>query len=238
MPFHTTQWSQVLRARDAGDEAPGREALEGLCRTYWPPLYAYVRSRGENPEDAQDLTQAFFAELFEKDVLQIIDPSKGRFRSFLLAAMQNFLSHQWARDHTQKRGGEMRFVPLDLSGAEDRLRAVVRDGDDPAAVFEREWALAVMESAMNHLRAEIVEKRSLDVFEAARGILTGAPAGTRYREIAERAGISEGALKTMVYRFRKRYGELLREEVRRTVADASRVDEEVRHLLHVVRAGS
>ncbi|MDX1501309.1 MAG: sigma-70 family RNA polymerase sigma factor [Thermoanaerobaculia bacterium] len=232
--FATTQWSVVLAARDGSDTA-ARRALEGLCEAYWLPLYVYARRRGFDVEGAADMTQAFFADLIERRALRGVDPEKGRFRSFLLVSFRNFLSHEWDRLETLKRGGGATTVSLDASEAERRFR------DEPAAeltpeqAFERRWGLTVMERAMGRLESE--SRRGDDgprVFEELRPYLTGADERS-YREASDRLSMSEGAVKTAVYRLRKRYGGLLREEIADTVADPGQVDDELRHLLSVIR---
>jgi RNA polymerase sigma factor (sigma-70 family) len=232
--FATTQWSQVLAARDAaGTEA--RRALEALCNAYWYPLYAYLRRKGEDPEEARDLTQAFFAELLDKRALRDVDPAKGRFRSFLLAALRHFLSHERDRARSQKRGGGVRVVSLDTREAENRFSQEPVEHLDPEQLFERRWGLTVMERAMDRLQAERVAEGDASPFQRLRGFLTGSEPRIPYREAAAELGMTEGAVKSAVHRLRRRYGSLLREEIAHTVRDPSEVDDEVRHLLAVVQ---
>lgn len=232
--FETTQWSQVLKASE-GSSPEAREALETLCLAYWLPLYAYVRRRGEDPETARDLTQSFFAELLEKEMLKATDRSKGRFRSFLLASLANFLSHERAKAQALKRGGGIQTVSLDLEDAESRYRREPSDGLTPERVFEQGWALAVMERAMTRLSAEgSAEGRRL--FARLEPYLSGSKPSGSYREIGAELGMTEGAVKTAVYRLRRRYGTLLREEIAATVADPADVESELRHVLGTVRS--
>ena len=229
--FATTQWNVVLAARD-GSETQARQALESLCEAYWFPLYAYVRHRGHGADAARDLTQAFFADLLSRDFLGAIDQSKGRFRSFLLASLEHFLSHERDKEQALKRGGATRTLSLDADAAETRYRHEPTDHLTPERVFERRWGLTVMERAMERLQAEFRDQPAR--FDLLKPCLTG-DSGDRYQEIAASLGMSEGAVKTAVHRFRERYGRLLREEVAETVASADEVDDEVRHLLGVLR---
>jgi RNA polymerase sigma factor (sigma-70 family) len=235
--FPTTQWSQVLAARD-GDDSEARRALETLCQVYWFPLYAFVRRQGYAPDPARDLVQAYFVELLEKQVLKDVEPELGRFRSFLLASLKNFLSHDRERLRAQKRGGGARIVPLDpeetaslgpltLSGSGDHLT--------PEEVFERQWALTVLERALDQVRRYARESNTEAQFEALKPYLTGEAGRTPYRDVAGRLGTTEGAVKASVLRLRKRFGKALRAEIAETVADRSLVDDEIRRLLTVIR---
>lgn len=232
--FATTRWSVVLAARD-GSEAEARDALEELCRSYWYPLYTYIRSRGHAPEEAADLTQGFFAELLEKDLLQAIDRDKGRFRSFLLGALKFYISHERDKTRTLKRGGGTRVLSLDADAAENRYRHEPTEDLTPEQVFERRWGLTVMERAMERLEAASL---GADVggerFARLKPFLTGSESELPYRDVAEELGTTEGAVKSAVHRMRQSYGRLLREEIANTAAP-DEVDDEVRHLLAVVR---
>jgi RNA polymerase sigma-70 factor (ECF subfamily) len=228
--FATTQWTVVLAARD-GSDSQARQALEALCEAYWYPLYAYVRRRGHDPDQARDLTQAFFADLLGRDFLGSIDASKGRFRSFLLASLAHFLSHERDKAHALKKGGGKLPLSLDADEAETRYRQEPADPLTPDVVFERRWGLIVMERAMQRLEAEHGEDAR---FASLKACLTGEQGG-QYSEMANALGMSEGAVKTAVHRLRQRYGRLLREEIAATVASAAEVDAELRHLLEVIR---
>jgi len=226
----TTQWSQILAAQE-GSESEARRALEFLCQTYWQPLYAYVRAQGHDQEQARDLTQAYFAELLEKDFLAQVDRAKGRFRAFLLASMRNFLSHERDRTRALKRGGGAVTLSLDVEAGERNYAATPVEALTPEGVFDRRWAMTVLDRALERLGETADEPR----FEQLKPFLTSAGPQVPYRQVAEELGMSEGAVKTAVHRLRKRFGECLRAEIAETVADPVEVDDEVRHLLGVVR---
>ena len=230
----TTQWSEVLAARD-GSDTEAREALGTLCQTYWQPLYAYIRHQGYGPEESRDLTQAYFAELLEKDFLADVDPSKGRFRSYLLATLRHFLSHERDRDRALKRGGGTRTLSLDVETGEERYSIQATEAMTPVDVFEHRWAMTVLDRAMGRLAAESKETGNGEQFETLRHYLTSANPQVPYGEAAEELGMSEGAIRTAVHRLRKRYGQAWRAEIAQTVANPADTDEEVRHLLAVVR---
>jgi RNA polymerase sigma-70 factor (ECF subfamily) len=229
--FATTQWKVVLDARD-GTESESRLALESLCRAYWFPLYAYVRSRGHDADRARDLTQAFFADLLGRNFLGAIDRSKGRFRSFLLASLGHFLSHERDKANALKQGGGVQPISLDAAAAETRYRIEPADPVTPELVFERRWGMTVMERTMERLRAEYADQPGR--FEHLKPCLTG-DNPDRYAGIGATLGMSETAVKAAVHRLRQRYGRLLREEIAETVSSPAEVDEELRHLLGVVR---
>lgn len=229
--FATTQWKVVLEARD-GTDSQARLALESLCQAYWFPLYAYVRSRGHDADRARDLTQAFFADLLGRNFLATIDRSKGRFRSFLLASLDHFLSHERDKANALKKGGGVLPISLDTADADVRYRLEPTDLVTPELVFERRWGLTVMERTMERLRAEHDDQTGR--FEQLKPCLTGENPD-RYAEIAETLGTTPAAVKAAVHRLRQRYGRLLREEIGETVSSPAEVDEELRHLLGVVR---
>ena len=226
--FETTHWSLVLAARDRAE--PGADdALASLCTLYWYPLYAYVRRRGHSADEAHDLTQEFFARLLEKDFLAAVDRGKGKFRSFLLAAYNHFLANERDRARAKKRGGGRALLSLDAADAEGRYRAEPAGGLTPEKLFERRWALALLQQVMGRLRAEFEAKRKGPLFDRLRGFLVG-DKGAGYREAADELGLSEGAVKVAVYRLRQRYRELLHEEIGRIVGSAEEVEEEIRAL--------
>jgi RNA polymerase sigma-70 factor (ECF subfamily) len=229
--FPTTQWSVVLAARAGGGAA--REALESLCGAYWYPLYAYARSRGHDAETARDLTQGFFAHLLERDFLQPVAREKGRFRAFLLASFKNFISHERGRTQALKRGGGAVTVSMDGEDAEGRYRHEPTDCLTPEQLFERRWGLTIMERAMERLETASASRPGQ--FARLKGYLTGAEPDAAYREAAAELGLSEGAVKTAVHRLRKEYGRILREEIAATLVDPEDLDDELRHLLSVVR---
>jgi len=229
----TTQWSQVLAARD-GSDTEARRALESLCLTYWQPLYAYIRHQGYDPDEAGDLTQGFFTELLEKEFLSSINRKKGRFRSFLLASLRHFLSHERDRARALKRGGGTRTLSLDVEAGEAGYVTEPAEEMTPADVFERRWAMTVLDRAVARLRMDS-EEFGAEKFARLKQYLTSAEPQTPYRDTASAMGISESAVKSAVHRLRKRLGQCLSEEIAETVSDPSEVDEEVRHLLAVLR---
>jgi RNA polymerase sigma-70 factor (ECF subfamily) len=230
----TTQWSQVLAARD-GSDTQARAALESLCQTYWQPLYAYIRHQGSDPDEARDLTQGYFAEFLEKDFLADVNPDKGRFRSFLLASLRNFLSHERERSRALKRGGGALTLSFDTQAGETRYASQPTEAMTPVEVYEHRWAITVLDRAMDRLEAESQEAGSWPQFQQLRQYLTSAEPQVPYGEAAEALGMSEGAIRTAVHRLRKRYGQALRAEIAQTVANPADTDGEVRHLLAIVR---
>lgn len=231
----TTQWSQVLAARD-GSDTEARNALEALCGVYWEPIYAYVRHQGHGPDEAADLTQAYFTELLEKDFLADVDPSRGRFRSFLFVSLRHFLSHQRDRARAEKRGGKVRTISLDVEGAEHRYGVHLPREMTPDEVFEYRWAVTMLERALSRLRQDSVDSGREAQFDALRQYLTSVERDVPYRETARALQMSEGSVKTAVYRLRMRLGQCLRAEVADTVADPGEIDDEVRNLLSAVRS--
>lgn len=233
--FATTHWSLVLHAGQ-GDDIAGREALETLCRAYWPAIYAYIRRTGQRPEAAQDLTQEFFARLLSKGVIGVADPQKGRFRTFLLTVLQRFLADEHDRLTAQKRGGGEMLLSLDELAAEHERPFEPSAGLSPEQEFDRRWALATLENTLRHLRAEAERAGHGELFSALQGFLGGGePAGT-LAETGARLGLGESAVKMRLSRWRMRYRELLRQEVAQTVPRVADLDEEMRHLLAVVSA--
>jgi RNA polymerase sigma-70 factor (ECF subfamily) len=227
--FQTTHWSVVLSAAGA-DSLKRAEALEKLCDAYWYPLYAYVRRRGHGPEDAKDLTQEFFARLLAKNWLADIEPAGGLFRSFLLTALNRFLANEYDRNQAVKRGGGKRFISLDQENAEARYLSEPTVDETPERIFERRWALAVLDQALTRLRSETRETDKSRQFELLNPFLSREPDDGEYAAAAGQLGISAGAVGVAVYRLRQRYRELVRAEISNTLADLSRVDEEMRHL--------
>ena len=227
--FTTTHWSLVLAAAGTED-AHGREALAKLCQVYWYPLYAFVRRQGHGPHDARDLTQEFFMRLLEKGYLGDVDRSKGKFRSFLLAALKHFLSKEWARAKTLKRGGGHTLVPLDTLSAEDRYRREPEDNATPERLFERRWALTLLDQVLTRLSEEYETTGKRAMFEQLQGCLTGDSDLLPYAELAARLGMTEGAVKVVVHRLRQRYRRVLREEIAQTVARPAEIDDEIRQL--------
>ena len=231
----TTQWSRVLAARD-GSDTEARSALEALCRTYWEPLYAFVRHQGEAPDEAADLTQGYFAELLDKDFLAAVDPSKGRFRSFLLASLKHFLSHERERARAVKRGGRAQTVSLDVEGAEERYGFGADAEMTPEEAFEYRWAVTMLNRALARLRQDSLDSGREAEFVHLKPYLVGVGDQPPYAEKAQQLGKSEAAVKMAVSRLRQRFGQCLRAEVADTVAKSDDVDDEVRHLVATLRA--
>ena len=219
----------VLSARD-NDSPKSNEALETLCRTYWYPLYAFVRRHGQCPHDAQDLTQEFFARLLQKEYLKSAAQEKGRFRTFLLVALKRFLANEWDRQHAQKRGGGTATVSIDQELAESRFAAAPAHQLQPDLLFDRQWALTLLERTMTRLHNEYVSTGRAKLFELLRGCLVKDESALPYAEIAVRLNLTEAAVKMAVQRLRARYREILRAEIADTVVSPEEVEEEIRHL--------
>ena len=232
--FPTTAWTVVSRAR-SGVDTEAREALAFLCAAYWLPLYSFARRLGHASEDALDLTQGYFALLIEKDYLGDVRLREGRFRAFLLTSFRHFLSKERDRAGALKRGGGRVLLSIDAQEAEGRHADEPLETLDPEALFERRWALTILERAMVRLRHEFAADGRAVEFEQLEGYLTGIEPKAPYQSAAERLGTTEGAIKKMVHRLRRRYGQLLREEIAATVADPEEIDAELRHLLATVR---
>jgi RNA polymerase sigma-70 factor (ECF subfamily) len=233
--FATTKWTRVLLARNP-DSLEAREALGQLCQTYWYPLYAFMRRSGYAREDAQDLAQDFFARLLSQEWLARVDPRKGRFRSFLLAALKHFLANEWDKQRALKRGGGHQFVSFDGASLEARYELEPAHLDSPDKVFERRWALVLLDKALARFQQEHARDGKALVFETLKDCLTGSRDSIHYAEVARRLGVSVGALKVMVHRFRRRYREVLREEVAETVAEPAQIEDEMRYLLEALRS--
>ena len=232
--FATTHWSVVLAARD-GDAAAASAALEKLCRAYWPPLYAYIRRDGSDQSEAQDLTQEFFARLLARDYLQQLRHQEGKFRSFLLAYLKNFLSEQRRRAGAQKRGGGCVFVSLDARAGEEGYLLEPVDALTPDQVFERRWAQAILQTALNRLRAEFTARDQAVLFERLQDYQPREAGGRSYAQLGEELGLTEAAVKSAVQRMRQRHRELLREEIAQTVTRPEEIEEELRHFRAVLR---
>lgn len=231
--FTTTHWTMVLNARDQ-DSPQAAAALEKLCRTYWYPLYTYVRRQGNDEDSAKDLTQEFFARLVHKNRLDHVQREKGRFRSFLLTSLKNFLSDEWDKARAQKRGGGQPLLSLDDDTAEDRYRLEPADSVTPDKLYEQRWALTLLDQAKARLKEEYAQAGKANSYERLRVFESGDPGGSTYAEIAAELGLTERAVKSAAHRLRQRYGELVREEVAHTVGSPAEIDEELRHLLAVL----
>ena len=228
--FTPTHWSVVLAAAAHSDSASGRDALEKLCRNYWVPIYAFVRRQGHSPHDAQDLTQEFFARLLEKNYLADADRAKGRFRSFLLASLKHFLANEWDKANAQKRGGGRVLISIDADAVETSFGAELAHEITADKIFERRWALALLDQVLRRLRQEYTRDGKEKQFEQLKQTLTEASRSVPYAEIAARLGITEGAVKVAVHRLRQRYRELLRAEIADTVASPAEIEDEIRNL--------
>ncbi len=231
--FHTTQWSQILAARQLSSPEGGA-AMAELYRTYWYPLYAYTRGCGFSADDSQDLVQAFFARLMESDFLSAADPERGRFRWFLLKSLRNFLRNDIARMQALKRGGGHLHISWDSLEAESRFQAEPVDDASPDKLFDRSWARAAMGRAFERLAEEFAATGRSGLFHHLKKYLAAAAAGSAYREIASQLGLSPVAVKVSVHRLRARYRELIRSEVARTVADPTDIEDELRHLVSLL----
>src|SRR5437867_5898025 len=233
--FSTTHWSVVLAAgQNLGPFA--RVAVERLCCTYWYPLYAYIRRLGYEVEDAEDLTQSFFARLLDKNYLAQVDRQKGRFRCFLLACLRHFLADKQDFARAVKRGGRCTFIPLETQSAEDRYRQEPIDEMNAAKIFERRWALTLLEFAEARLRQEYVAAGKSRLYERLKIFRTGAEPTNplTYAELGSQLSMTESAVRCAAARLRRRFRELVREEVAHTVTLSSEIDEEIRHLIAVV----
>jgi RNA polymerase sigma factor (sigma-70 family) len=231
--FETTRWSLVLAA-GSDDSSAARAALATLCETYWYPLYAYVRRRGTSADDARDLTQGFLTSLLERRDFEHVRQERGRFRAFLLASLQHFLANDAARRRTQKRGGSITFLPLALDEAEGRYRIEPEESSTPESLYERRWALMVIDRVLSELRREWEADGRETEFAELKSCLLGLNPPGGYAAIAVRLGISEGAVKTAVYRLRRRFQAELRKDIAETVSDPADVEDEIRYLVRAL----
>lgn len=238
VPFAPTHWTVVFLSgkRGSAEVAGADDALAALCRTYWPPLYTFVRRRGYGPADAQDLTQDFFIHLLETDALAKVDPKRGRFRTFMLAALKNFLANAHERRTALKRGGAFEFLPLDAVLAETEA-AVQLEGETPGEEdrqFEERWAAALVTRSLDQLRAHLAAEGKERLYDELQVFVTGAGALPDQSATAARLGLPFATLRTHIRRLRERYRDVLRGEVARTVATPAEVDDELRHLCAVL----
>jgi RNA polymerase sigma-70 factor (ECF subfamily) len=231
--FATTHWSIVLAAGDR-NSPQARTALAALCSSYWYPLYAFIRRQGHGAEEAQDLTQEFFARLLETDFLGTVDRAKGKFRSFLLACCKHFLANERDRARALKRGGGRTQIPLDFDAAESKYALEARQTLPPEKLFERRWALTLLDQVLSRLREELAHAGKADYFDRLKPYLTGDKTGISYEAFGQRFGMTAGAVKVAVHRLRRRYRELLREEIGRTVIEPAEIDAEIRELFTVL----
>jgi RNA polymerase sigma-70 factor (ECF subfamily) len=227
--FPTTYWSRVVAAGDrVAPEA--RQALAELCAAYWYPLYAFIRRRGHGSDDALDLTQDYFAHLLEKGTVAAANPGKGRFRTFLLADCTRFLAHCYERDRAAKRGGGIAMLSIDARDAEGRYLCEPADHRTSERLFERDWAITLLDGVLARLRREYLDSGRLTVFEMLKVVLTGEPRTVSQAELAERLQTSPAAVQVAVHRLRKRYRAMLREAIAATVSDETEVEAEIRDL--------
>jgi len=231
--FGTTHWSVILRAGNS-DSILANDALEKLCRTYWYPLYAFVRRRGCSPHDSEDLTQAFFTHLLEREALKTVAREKGKFRSFLLATLTNFLNNERDKQQTLKRGGQIRMVSWDEAGAEELYQHEPIDHVTPEKLFERRWAFTVVEQVLARLKQEHESRNKQQLFDKMQPYLTREASPGYLAEVSAELQMTEGAVKVALHRLRRRFGELLRSQVAYTVADPELVEEEIRHLFSAI----
>lgn len=234
--FATTRWTVVLAAGNPSAPQAG-VALEELCRTYWYPLYAYVRRHGHSREDAEDLAQAFFARLLEKNYLEGLTSDKGKFRAFLLVALKRFLANEWDRAHRQKRGGGQTPLSLDWQDADQRYQINPVDTLSPDKLYDRAWAVTVLEQVITRLRNESAADGKAKLYEHLKGFLMVGKSDIPYAQAAAALELSEGAVRVAVHRLRHRYRELLRQEVAQTLSDPAQVDEEMQALFSALTEG-
>jgi RNA polymerase sigma-70 factor (ECF subfamily) len=227
--FATTHWSVVVSAGQR-HTPQSDHALEELCRTYWFPLYAYVRRRGYTKEDAEDRTQAFFVRFLAKNYLEGLSAERGRFRAFLLASLKHFLANEWDKSQCQKRGGGVASLPLDWQTADSQFQLAATAEPRPEKAFDREWALALLASVIERLRTECTAENSDRWFEVLKPFLTVGKSAIPHLQAATELGISEGAVRTAVHRLRRRYREVLRDEIAQTLSDPANVAEEMQAL--------
>jgi RNA polymerase sigma factor (sigma-70 family) len=232
--FTTTHWSVVLEAQ--GESPAAHEALEKLCRIYWRPIYSFVRRQGFGPQEAEDLTQGLFAQLLERKRLNDVRKEKGRLRSFLLGALKYFLADEQRRVMAIKRGKGQRLIPLEELRAGERFEMEPADPVTAEMIYERRWALTVLERVLSRLKDEYNLAGNAALFDALKELLPGEPGSPSQAQIAARLGMSENATRQAFYRFRQRYQALLREEIANTVATPGDIEDELRHLIAVLEA--
>ena len=230
--FRTTHWSVVLAAGES-DREKARAALEQLCAAYWYPVYVFARRQGYDSAESEDLTQEFFARLLQRNDLAEVSPERGRFRSFLLTSFKHLLVNEYHRQRTEKRGGRATVISLDREDPETRYQLEPVEPVTPETLFERRWALTVLERAVNRLRDEYAESEKAELFEELKEFLSNQKS-LAHEAIASKHGISVGAVGVTIHRLRKRYAEVLREEISHTVSTPEDIDDEVRHLIAAV----
>jgi len=232
--FATTQWSVVLEAQ--GESPAAQEALENLCRTYWRPVYSFVRREGLGREEAEDVTQGFFAQLLERKRLSAVRKEKGRLRSFLLGALKYFLADERRRAMAIKRGKGQRLIPLERLRVDERIEMESSDPVTAEMIYERRWALTILEHVLSRLKDEYRAVGNAALFDSLKQLLPDEPGSPSQADIAAQLGMTENALRQAFYRFRQRYQSLLREEIAHTVATPGDIEDELRHLIAVIEA--
>jgi RNA polymerase sigma factor (sigma-70 family) len=232
--FTTTHWSVVLEAQ--GESPAAHEALEKLCQTYWRPIYAFLRRQGVSPEEAEDITQGFFAQLLERRKFSAVRKEKGRLRSYLLGALKYFLADEHRRAMAIKRGEGQRLIPLEDLRTDERIDVEPADSMTAEMIYERRWALTVLEQVLDRLKNEYRTAGNAALFDSLKQLLPDEPGSPSQAEIAAQLGMTENALRQAFYRFRQRYQSLLREEIAHTVATPGDIEDELRHLIAVVEA--
>lgn len=230
--FVTTSWTVVLQAA-AKDPTKNSDALAILCEAYWYPLYAFVRRLGSAPDDAEDLTQSFFADLLAKSKLAKSDPDRGRFRTFLLTSLQNFLKNEHRKNSAIKRGGQHSILSLDFEAAESQFSLEPVHERTPQKAFDRNWALAVLNQVLQSLEQQYADSGKSELFDALKSHLVG-EASVPYSALAVNLGMKEGAIKVAMHRLRERYGQMLRLQIAKTIEDSADVDQELRYLFEVL----
>lgn len=228
--FVTTHWSVVLAAKEM-NSASAMAALETLCRTYWYPIYAFARRGGAGPEDAKDLTQEYFARLLDKNYLRSVQPQLGKFRTFLLTSFRHFLANEWDRTQTLKRGGGHLHISLDDDTGENRYREEPMTELTPEKLFERQWAIALLEQTLHRLEKETAAAGKGELFQALRDLITERGEVGDYTALAKQLGMSEGSIRVAVHRLRQRYRDLLIAEIANTVSSPREITEELQYLM-------
>jgi RNA polymerase sigma factor (sigma-70 family) len=231
--FATTHWSVVLAA-GRGQDAHASEALEQLCRTYWYPLYVFIRRRGYHPEDAQDLTQEFFARFLRKDYFRLADPARGRFRTFLVHALEHFLVNEWKRARRVRHGGGTAPLSLEIAGVEERYARESAATMTPEEDYDRHWATTLLDQVLDSLQQEYADAHEERAFRELADLLWGKDRSISFAEVGARLGLREGAIRVALHRFRRRFRERLRAAVAQTVADPAELEEELRNLITLV----
>lgn len=233
--FPTTKWSRIVRASDL-NEPSSNESLASLCKAYWYPLYAYIRKRGYDPESAADTTQEFFTRILEKGILSAADPNRGRFRSFLCRVCSNFLANRRDMEHAEKRGSGQKLFEIDSMEAEKRYVQELSNDLTPEKIFDRSWALTLLERVLEKLRKQYDDAGKSEVFAALCGVLTGEDNDVSYVGIADYLGISEVTVRVSVHRLRRRYAELLRKEILSTLTGPTDIEDEINKLFEALRS--